>query len=357
LPNSAFLYQQAAILEYLHRKGSLDRAQEFAQAARDIDDNNHIYIHTLAEVARRQANATDSKVKSEKFRAQSRSYLNEIWLKDSRKDLTFCKLLIDEAVEALRNLREDAKDHEIVEFDDKVSEAAERLKRAQQDFPNEAEFLSAEGDLWQRLGESEQASRAFQKAIGVRPKNSGAFARLSRIQRAGGLEQAAEKTLEQALERFPRDKSVHLQMALLKIGAESDEISDAEFHFKSSFGPGDHNFDARFYLAEFLFLSGKTTECKELFDEIDSKAPNGFRKSAPASDDVITLKLGEYAGTIESVKDRYFFIRFGGYPAAIFAHMTSLTNMSIDELQVGMAVLFRVRFNRRGPVAVAVRSH
>lgn len=149
LPDSAFLYQQAAILEYLHRHGSLERSQQLAETAREIDDNNHIYIHTLAEVARRQANATDSKVLSEKLRAQSRSYLNEIWLKDARKDLSFCRLLIDEALELLRNLPEDAKDHELVEFDDKVAEAVERLRRAQQDFPGEAEFPSAEGQLWQ----------------------------------------------------------------------------------------------------------------------------------------------------------------------------------------------------------------
>lgn len=356
LPNSAFLYQQAAILEYLHRDGSLDRAQEYAETAREIDDNNHIYIHTLAEVARRQANATSSKVLSERLRAQSRSYLNEIWLKDARKDLSFCRLLIDEAMELLRNLPENAKDHELVEFDDKVAEAVERLKRAQQDFPGEAEFPSAEGQLWQRLGESERASSAFQKAISIRPRNTGAFARLSRIQKASGSQQEASSTLEKALERFPEDKNMHLQMALLKFDMGGDVSPEAEFHFRSSFGPGDHNFDARFLFAEFLFWMGKTADAKSLFDEIHAKAPMGFRKSAPASDDVVTSKLGEFAGTIESVKDRYFFVRFGGYPIAVFAHMSSLVDLNFEDLQAGMPVMFKLRFNRKGPVAVAVWS-
>lgn len=354
LPNSAFLYQQAAILEYLHSKGSLDRAQELAEEARRIDENNHIYIHTLAEVARRKANVATSLVAREKLRAQSRSYLNEIWLKDSRKDLTFCRLLSDEAIELLRTLSDEAKDHELIEFDEKVADAVERLRRAQQDFPNEAEFPNAEGYLWQKLGEEEKASRALAKAIAIRPKNSGAFSRLSRIQREGGSDEEATKTLEQALERFPKDKNVHLQAALLKVDADGDS-GEAEFHFRSSFGPGDHNFDARFFFAEFLFLSGKSTECKALFDEIDSKAPDSFRKSAPVSDDVITSRFAEFAGTVEAVKDRYFFVRFGGYPVSLFAHMSSLNDIAFDELQVGMPVIFHVRFNRRGPVAVAVR--
>lgn len=353
LPNSAFLHQQAAMLEYLHQNGSLDHAQDLAESARALDDNNHIYIHTLAEVARRQANYAASKVLSERFRAQSRSYLNEIWLKDSRKDLSFCRLLIDEAVDLLRGLPEDAKDHELIEFDDKVDEAIDRLRRAQQDFPNEAEFPSAEGQLWQRLGESENATKAFKKAIAVRPRNSGAFARLSRIQKVGGSHTEAYQTLEKALEQFPNDKNVHLQIALLKFDMGVETAPEAEFHLKSSFGPGDHNFEARFLLAEFLFWAGRADESKKIFDEIDAKAPEKFRKQAPATDDVITSKLGEYAGTVKSPKDRFFFIRFGGYPAAIFSHMSSLVDVSFDELQVGSQVMFKLRFNRRGPVAVA----
>ncbi|MDP2738226.1 MAG: SIR2 family protein [Pseudorhodobacter sp.] len=354
LPNSAFLYQQAAILEYLHSQGSLDRAQELAETARGIDDNNHIYIHTLAEVARRKANETDSKVLSEKLRAQSRSYLNEIWLKDARKDLSFCRLLIDEAMELLRNLPEDAKDHELLEFDDKVAEAVERLKRAQQNFPSEAEFPSVEGQLWQKLGESEKASNAFQKAIGIRPRNTGAFARLSRIQKEGGSQREAALTLEKALERFPQDKNVHLQMALLKVDMGREVAPEAEYHFRSSFGSGDHQFEARFLFAEFLYWSGKTNESRDLFDEINAKAHESFRKSAPTSDDAITSKLGEYAGTIESIKERFFFVRFGGYPVAIFAHMSSLVDLNFEDLQVGAPVMFKLRFNRKGPVAIAV---
>ena len=353
LPNSAFLRQQAAMLEYIHQNGSLDHAQELAETARELDGNNHIYIHTLAEVARRQANGAVSKVLSERYRAQSRSYLNEIWLKDSRKDLSFCRLLIDEAVNLLRNLPDDAKDHELIEFDDKVAEALERLRRAQQEFPNEAEFPSAEGHLWQRLGESGKASKAFEKAIAVRPRNSGAFARLSKIQKVGGSHNEASQTLAKALEQFPNDKNVHLQMAMLKFDKGAETAPEAEFHLKSSFGPGDHNFDARFFLAEFLFWAGRADESKKLFDEIDAKAPEKFRKLGPATDDVITSELGEYAGTVETVKDRFFFIRFGGYPVAIFAHMSSLVDANFDELQVGSQIMFKLRFNRRGPIAVA----
>ncbi len=353
LPDTAFLHQQAAMLEYLHRKGSLERAQDLAEQARTLDENNHIYIHTLAEVARRRANAATSKVASEKLRAQSRSYLNSITLRDSRKDLSFCRLLVDEAIDLLRHITEDAKDHELIEFDEKVADAVNRLRKAQQDFPNQAEFPTVEGQFWQALGEDEKASRALGKAIKVKPKNSGAFARLSRIQRASGSESEAEKTLNSALERFSSDKGIHLQAALLKIETGGDP-SDIIYHFRSSFSAGDHNFEARYLFAEYLFFNGQAAESKRLFEEIDAKAPDHFRKTAPSSGDPITERLSEYAGTIADKKDRFFFIRFGGYPSSVFAHMSALVDLSFDEVEVGTPVHFHLRFNRRGPVAVSV---
>jgi len=354
LSSSAFLYQQAAIFEYLHPGGSLDRSQQLAEEARQLDGNNHIYIHTLAEVARRRANEAPTRVLKEKLRAQARSLLNEIWLKDARKDLSFCRLLVDEALDLLKQLPSDPKDHELVEFDDKVDEAVERLRKAQQDFPSEAEFPSAEGQFWQKLGESERASGAFQKAISIRPRSSGAFARLSRIQRVSGSYSEAISTLEKALEKFPSDKNIHLQLALLKFDQSETDASGAEYHLRSSFGPGDHNFDARFLYAEYLFWAGRVSESKALFEEIHSKAPDSFRKTVPAADDAITSKLSEFAGVVDSIKDRFFFVRFGGYPVPIFAHMSSLVELSFDELQVGSPVMFKLRFNRQGPTAYVV---
>lgn len=353
LPDTAFLHQQAAMLEYLHRNGSLERAQEFAEQARILDENNHIYIHTLAEVARRRAKVANSKVASEKLRAQSRSHLNSITLRDSRKDLSFCKLLVDEAIGLLRDMPEEPKDHELLEFDEKVADVVDRLRKAQQDFPNQAEFPTVEGQFWQTLGEDEKASRALEKAIKVKPKNSGAFARLSRIQRASGYENEATKTLNHALEQFSGDKGIHLQAALLKIET-GGEASDIIYHFRSSFSAGDHNFEARYLLAEYLFYNGQVNDSKKLFEEIDAKAPDHFRKTAPSSSDPITQRLNEFAGTIADKKDRFFFIRFGGYPSSVFAHMSSLVDLSFDEIEVGTPVNFHLRFNRQGPVATSV---
>lgn len=356
-PNSAFLFQQSAILEYSHRQGSLVAAEALAKQAREKDDNNHIYIHTLAEIARRQAVEADSRVRKDQLRNQSRTYLNEIWLKDARKDLTFCKLLVDEAIDLLIALPEEPKEHEIIEFDTMVDDTLERLKRGTQEYPDQAEFSAEEGRLWERLGEGSKAQLALQKAIRARPRNAGVFLRLAKLQKREDTAEKSLSALQEGLKKFPNEKSLHLQMGLRLLELSDSPSQEIEFHLRSSFAAGDHNFDARFYYAGYLFWSGRIDESQLLFEEIDRRSNPDYRTTAPRYEDMITMKLNKYHGAVEAKKERFFFIRFGGYPKALFGHWRSLDDDEYDRLIVSDPVSFRIRFNRKGPVAVNVKRN
>lgn len=354
-PGSAFLFQQAAIMEYQHKNGSFERAENLANKARSLDDNNHIYIHTLAEISRRKANESELKVQKDKLRSQARAYLNEIWLKDSRKDLSFCNLLVDEAIDLSNSITDQVKDYEVIEFDTKVDEAVARLNKAFQDFPDETEFLTLESRLWQHLGENEKAIGALNKAIRARPRNSGAYSRLARIYQKKKEYEESERVLKEGLTAFADDKSLHLQMALYLLKEASIPNQTIEYHLKSSFASGDHNFDGRYFYAAYLFWAGRVEESAQLFSEIDQRAGMSFRKAVPRFEDTIARKLGDYRGVVESKKERFFFIRSGVYPSAIFAHSSTIVDLDYASLTTGDAVEFRIKFNRKGPVAVGVR--
>lgn len=354
LPDSAFLFQQAALLEMQHLQGSLEYAEELAQTARDLDQNNHIYIHTLAEVSRRKANAAPSLIKAEQLRAQSRRYLNEISINDPRKSLTFCNLLIDEVIELLRTLPEEPKTYMIIEFDRKVAEAKLRLDKARRDFPGEAEFPSAEGRLWQRLGDEVRAKRVLQQATALKANSSGVFLRLAQVQASSGEVERSTETLRAGLQRFPSDKQLHLELALRLIELHRITSPEIEGHFGASYGVGDHALDARFFHACYLFWVGKIEEAKNLFDEINSRASSDYRKRPNPEEGIIDQLIAQQTGTVASIRDDYFFIQSGCYPKQIFAHMTALNGVNISELNSGKQVRFRVRFNRRGPVASSV---
>lgn len=354
LPESAFLFQQAALLEMQHPKGSLDRAEELAQTARTLDQNNHIYVHTLAEVSRRKANAASSHVRAEQLRAQSRRYLNEIMTNDPRKSLTFCNLLIDEVIDLLRALPEELKEYMVIEFDRKVAEAKERLDKARREFPGEAEFPSAEGRLWQRLGDEVRAKRVLQQATALKSQNSGVFLRLAQVQASGGEVTNSIETLRAGLQRFPSDKQLHLELALRLVDLNRTTSPEIEGHFGASYGVGDHALDARFFHACYLFWAGKIEECRRLFDEINTRSSSDYRKRPNPELGIIDQFIAQQTGSVASIRDDYFFIQSGCYPKQIFAHMSALQGIDISELSPGKQVKFQVGFNRRGPIAITV---
>ena len=126
-------------------------------------------------------------------------------------------------------------------------------------------------------------------------------------------------------------------------------------HAQRSFSSEDQNFEARFWLAQLLFLKGDKAGAQELFATIDDNAPPYFRPKAPVEDNEITARLPRDSGTVASLKEQFFFIRSGSYGRDLFSHMSDLDPRFEADLSEGQFVDFQVRFNRQGPVAIDVR--
>jgi cold shock CspA family protein len=93
-----------------------------------------------------------------------------------------------------------------------------------------------------------------------------------------------------------------------------------------------------------------------VFDQINSKAPDNFRRTGMREDNVITGRLERISGIIEATRDRFLFIRSGSYPESIFAHHSEIDPDLLEGLGVGTDVNFKVRFNRAGPMAVDMKK-
>ena len=93
----------------------------------------------------------------------------------------------------------------------------------------------------------------------------------------------------------------------------------------------------------------------DMFNVIDEKAPDTFRKVAPRQETVITALLGRYSGMIEGMKPKFFFIRSAVCPNSIFAHNSVVDPDVMAELSISRDVNFRIRFNRAGPVALDIK--
>jgi hypothetical protein len=102
-------------------------------------------------------------------------------------------------------------------------------------------------------------------------------------------------------------------------------------------------------------LKGDVQAAVELFDLINRRAPQGFRKITPSKDNIFTSKLHRHAGSVESMKENFLFIKCSVYPKNIFSHRSSSDPDIFDEFSIGQEINFRVRFNRAGPMGIDIR--
>lgn len=355
-PNQAFLYQQWALFELHHPRGSLDEAERRANEAHSIDQNNTAVIHTQAEIDRIRATKVDSILLKDQLRRRAGEHLNALAAYNRFAVSSRCKLLVDELSELNRELSDDAPEHELIFFAEKVREAESRIRLAIQQFPDDADIIQVEARFREVIDQEERALRALEKALRLNPKGSGAAIRVSRIYRGRKRASEALKVLTDALASNPDDKGVHSELAKYHLSEHSGDDNLIVSHLRRAYSTGDANYEARFDLAQFLFVLGEMTKAAELFDEIDSKAPQAFRQIANG-ENLFTKRIPEHSGYVQSISGHMFFVRLGAYPREIFSHKRSIVHGDFEDLSTGANVRFRVRFNRKGPVAVSVSIH
>tara|TARA_R110000868_G_scaffold133642_3_gene345326 strand:- start:8222 stop:11353 length:3132 start_codon:yes stop_codon:yes gene_type:complete len=354
-PKQAFLHQQWAIFESIHPHGSLLLAEAHATIAHDLEPRNKIFIHTQAEVARKRANEEQSEILKDSLRRFARARLNEMPQQDRFVASSRCKLLVDEVNDLSKTLSDTPREHDAQVFAEKLSEAENALRKAQQEHPEDADIIQVEARLRDILAQEDRSLRALERAWAAGPRGAGTAIRLARIYEVREREADVLKVLQEALIRNPDDKPTHHALALYYLRQTDRDNGLIEYHLRKSFSSEDHNFEHRYVLAEFLFLIGSIEDSQGFFEIIDKRAPAHFRPRPPREDTVVTAKLGSFTGSVEGIKSGYAFIRSGSYPKAIFAHASNFEDDSFEDLELGIDVSFRIRFNRSGPMAMEVR--
>lgn len=352
-PKQAFLPQQWAIFESTHRSGSLLEAERLAAIARELEPNNRAIIHTQAEIDRKRANAEPSSFLRESLRRRVRVRLDEMRSNDRFATSTRCKLLVDELSDLKGSLTDDPKPRDALFFAEKVRDTEVALLRAQQNFPDDADIIQVEARFRQEINDDQdRALKALERAWAAGPRGSSTAIRIAEMYDGRSRSDEAFKVLKEALARSPDDKQAHQAMAMHYLARGEFEAAIVEDHLRRSFSAEDHNFEARFNLAQFLFLQGEIKAADQLFGDIDKRAPEGFRRITPSRDNIFTARLPRYTGTVESLKERFLFIKSPQYMRDIFAHRSSSNPDVFDELAIGQEVNFKVRFNRQGPMAI-----
>jgi hypothetical protein len=354
-PRQGFLYQQWAIFESMHKDGSLIEAEQLAAVAHDAEPRSKSILHTQAEIDRRRALVEPSPLMKESLRRRARKRLDDMPTGDRFAISSRCKLLVDELSELRGGLSEDTKSYEAVYFAEKVKDTEGALLRAQQAHPDDPDIIQVEARFRKEIDQEDRALKALERAWAAGAKGAGTAIRIAKMYDVRYRTSDAQKVLKEALARNQDDKAAHQAMAIHYLRQPTYEMELVADHLRRSFSAEDQNFEERFNLAQFLFLSGNTPAAVEMFDLIANRAPPSFRKMTPREENLFTEKLPRYSGVVENVRERYIFIRSSYYPRSIFAHRSSSDPDIMDDLSIGQDVNFRIRFNRAGATAVDVQ--
>lgn len=355
LPNTAFVFQQQALFELRHSSGSITIAEEAITKARELDPYNRTILHSEGEIARRKATVVESALHKESLRRKAREIFSKMPNGNRFAMCSLCKVLIDEIRDLQNELPSEPRPYELQRLQDKYVSTEKQISRTMQLFPSDPDVMQIEAQFRTEIEQEEKALRAYERAWNSGARGSGTAIRLSRLYEARGREADGLTILSEALERSPDDKSAHHMLAKLIFKEDRANLASIEHHLKKSFDVGDSNFDARFDLAQFYFVTGQTKEAVSQFAAINNTAPDIFRKMATTKPTVFSKGATPSRGSIVSQRGGSVFLKSPIYPKDLIAFRSQSDADEFDELSPGDEVNFIVGFNRQGPVALDVK--
>jgi tetratricopeptide (TPR) repeat protein len=349
-----FVFHQRAVFEMQHPGGSLVRAEEAAARAFALNNNSTSIQHTQAEIARRQANETDDPLMKRALRRVTRDKLGGV-SRLSEYDLnTFARLAFDEFRELSNSLEVADEKNPPQALIDAARDTEQSIQRGLQLFPESSDILATEASFRDFLDQTGRALQTLQRAFTINPRQDWLAVRLARKYQDNNDLPAAKRTLEQCLQQNPSSKIAHLEMGrlLIKLGERSQGME----HLKRSFTEGDNHYEAQFWFARELFLSGHFDEAQKRFTSINERAPGRFRSRSAAIVEADGAPV-VFEGSMVRKEEGYGFVKVAPFPDDIFASRAESQQANWDALSNGAEVECHIGFTRRGPRATEVSVH
>jgi tetratricopeptide (TPR) repeat protein len=348
--------QQRGIYEMARPNGNLLDAQEYLNKARSLSPRDFVILHSLAELALRRAEASESALQRQKFRDECRELANIVRDDPNHGPFgyhTILKLHIDRLKELVDDSQASNRD-----LDRLLQEIERTLESGLERFPADEYILSAEAELSMVLSNEERAHTALSTAFEHNRRSPFIANRLASIHVGRGEFVEARRILELALETNPGDPKLHLAYAKLLIDLKAN-LSDILYHLHRSFTPGDRNYNAQFLYAMYLFIQGDPDSLRQsrgLFQVLQSanlpyQARSRIRESF-SNDDGVAIRL---PGTVSAKEVAYGFITRDGTGDRITMREEYIGADEWAEIYYNQHVTFEIGFNFFGPVALNVR--
>lgn len=352
-PDDPMLLQQQAIFEMHADGGNLEKAKELLDKSYKLASTaqKKPISHSIAMLLIKQAEHASNPAERIKLREKAKILSSELASSDphsSHPFHTLIKLGIDEIKDAIE-VGDD------VYFERKVKEVEEYIFKALQSHPSDSYILDAESQFCHLIKADPKALDSLKKAFSSNKKSPYIASRLAKVYKEMGRDDEAMRVLKECLDINPSSKDIHFTLAKYLIDIKPDS-PDIIHHLRRSFTKGDVNYNAQFWYARSLYLSGQISEALDVFKSLgDSNASLILKKDPQAI--VIENNMPKlYIGKIRNVEYAHAFIIKDGTGDKIFAYRFNGNDNIWDQLKAEKRVVFEIAFNYKGPVAINIQS-
>ena len=359
----AYLLHQRGIYEMrlAEERDAFDLAEQCLQKALELMPNNAAFQHSLSELALRRAGAASAEQERAAWRNKADNIATALAKSGSTSHAhhTLVKSAVGAVRDALAKAETSDSDLANEAFSEAVKIAEERLRSALQRFPNESYLLTAEAELSVILKNADRALKALCKAFEKNQKSELVALRYARVLLAQENTSSAIDVLRRGLERNPGSQALNYALAqALRRSAPDADAKQSDlllYHFQRSFSKDDKNYEAQFWFARQLCLSGKQLDAKPIFESLkkihlpfsQKRSPRGYILDASGAE------AGLY-GVVYRLGQSYGFIRADLASMEVYFEF-SKENSLLEALEVNDRVSFNIAFSLAGPCALNVQ--
>ena len=352
-PSNAFLYQQLAIFEMMSPNGSLNKARESLNKAIEIAPHSDSIKHTLANLERRLGQQ-DSMSDLEKsiHRKKAKRIVQELFSRntDSYAYVTLLGTKIDELKDALKNEETESL------VTEKINDLHKSFQMATQMFPDEDRILALESIFFKTMGDMPNSIVSLEKAYNLNKANSYVALILSKHFLNQGDYSRATAIIADALDNNPNNKDLHFNMAITLMENDYKVSNDIIYHLRHAFTLGDNRYEAAFWHARALFISGQPDEARQHFNHLDkAKAANSI-KLKPKGIVFENGKEKRHYGTIVRSSYSHLFVTPDIGSLELFAHASNSSLENFSNFAYGQRVFYSLAFNYKGPTAINIEN-
>jgi hypothetical protein len=365
-PPQSFLLHQKAVFELSHKNGSLESAAALLREAEQqaaLEKYPPASIqHTKANLLRKRANSSATRLERERYRAEARNLLRR--QPEQRSSLysenLLGNLLLDELKDALSAnsapikkaglaVSEDPRLGLLKRLDELIDEGLRRV-------PDDGPMTLLKSEVQKIVGDTPEAIDILRTHCRGKDPNSRVVKVLGEVLVQSNQALEAIALLRPAVISNPSDKE--LNFAIAKALLADNEWNHAQAilsHLRRSFSDGDSRYEARILYARCQLLHGDVEKGKAEF----ALLKRARLQTADPARYFVTGKDGSVSrlqGWIANKKYEYAFLASNDLRFGVHLSRGKAIEGLWHKLERGQAVSFLLGFSLRGPIPVSVQA-